>query len=138
MSKREQNLRILGITMLFGSIYDWIVAVLALFFPEIMTLFGVPYPKELMYFRFAGLLMLVLPFFYLLGYIQTEKNIAVIPSAIIVRIIGFLFLILHSLFLQEPIIWALFGFADLLFAALHYCFLVRSGYTFRNALLGRS
>lgn len=138
MSSQEQNLKNLGLTMLFGSIYDWVVAALTLLFPNFVTLFGVPYPKDLMYFRFGGLLMLVLPFFYLLGYIQTKRNIAVVPSAIIVRGIGFLFLTLHSLLLEESPFWALFGFADLLFGALHYCFLKRSGYTFRNALLGKS
>lgn len=120
--------------MLLGSIYDWVMALLIFLYPKAITFFGVPFPTDLMYFRWGGLLMLILPFFYLLAYINTEKNIAVVPSAILARTAGFLFLTLHTVLLGEAPVWVMFGLADLLFGVLHYIYFKRCGYAFINAL----
>lgn len=133
MSGRERNLKILGLTMLSASIYDWILAALIFLFPDFLTLFGIPGEFDL---RLLELLLLFLPFFYILGYIDTERYIVVIPCSIILRASGFLLAAPYALFLGVSLISVL-GFVDLLFGSLHYIFLKRSGYTFLGALLGK-
>jgi len=136
MEEKVRNLRILGLTMLAGAIYDWAVGLPILFAPGFITgLFGLPFPTDLMYFRGGGMIFVTLPFFYLLAYVNAERNIAVVAAAIVVRSLGFAFFIIHSLFLGEPLIFTLFGLADLAFAIVHYYFLRRSGYGLWRTLL---
>ena len=104
---------------------------LILFAPGFITaLFGLPFPTDLMYFQAGGMVFITLPFFYLLAYANVERNIAVVPAAIVVRFLGFAFFAIHTLFLGEPPILILIGLADLAFAIVHYFFLKRSGYGF--------
>jgi len=136
MAKKTRNLRILGLTMLAGAIYDWAVGLPILFAPRFITaLFGLPFPTDLMYFRGGGMVFVTLPFFYLLAYANAERHIAVVAAAIVVRALGFAFFVIHSLLLGEPPIFILFGLADLAFAIAHYCFLRRSGYGLWRTLL---
>jgi len=137
VAKKTGSLRILALTMLAGSIYDWAMGLLILFTPGFITgLFGLPFPTDLMYFRAGGMVFVTLPFFYLLAYENVERNIAVVPAAIVVRFLGFAFFVIHVLLLDAPPILILIGFADLAFAIVHYVFLKRSGYGLRrcNAL----
>ncbi len=136
MEEKVRNLRILGLTMLAGAIYDWAVGLPILFAPGFITrLFGLPFPTDLMYFRGSGMVFVTLPLFYLLAYVNAERNIAVVPAAIVVRSLGFAFFVIQSLFLGGPLIFALFGLADLAFAVVHYYFLGRSGCGFWRTLL---
>ena len=136
MKGKVRNLRILGLTMLAGVIYDWAVGLPILFAPGFITrLFGFPFPTDLMYFRGGGMVFVTLPFFYLLAYANAKRHIAVVAAAIVVRSLGFAFFVIHCLFLGEPPIFILFGLADLAFAVVHYYFLRRSGYGLRRTLL---
>ena len=136
MEEKVRRLRILALTMLAGSIYDWVMGLLMLFAPGFITgLFGLPFPTDLMYFRGGGMVFVTLPFFYLLAYANVERNIAVVPAAIVVRSLGFAFFLIHVLFLGEPLIFILIGLADLAFAVVHYVFLQRGGYGFWRTLL---
>jgi len=136
MREKTRNLRALALTMLAGSIYDWVMGLLIFFAPGFITgLFGLPFPTDLMYFRGGGMVFVTLPFFYLLAYANVERHIAVVAAAIVVRTLGFAFFVIHSLFLGEPPIFILFGLADLAFAIAHYYLLRRSGYGFWQALL---
>lgn len=136
MEERVRHLRILALTMLAGAIYDWLMGLLILFAPGFITgLFGLPFPTDLMYFRAGGMVFITLPFFYLLAYANVERNIAVVPAAIVVRCLGFTFFVIHVLFLGEPPIFILIGLADLAFAIAHYVFLRRSGYSLWRTLL---
>ena len=136
MAKKTDGLRILALTMLVGSIYDWGMGLLMLFTPGFITaLFGLPFPADLMYFRAGGMVYVTLPFFYLLAYANVERNIAVVPAAVLVRSLGFAFFVLHVLLLGEPSILTLIGLADLAFAIAHYVFLKRSGYGLWQTLL---
>ena len=136
MAKKTGSLRILALTMLAGSIYDWVMGLLMLFTPGFITgLFGLPFPTDLMYFRAGGMVFITLPFFYLLAYANVERNIAVVPAAVLVRSLGFAFFVIHVLFLGAPPILTLIGLADLAFAIVHYVFLKRSGYGLWQTLL---
>jgi len=98
MEEKVRSLRILGLTMLAGAIYDWAVGLPILFAPGFITgLFGLPFPTDLMYFRGGGMVFVTLPFVYLLAYVNAERNIAVVPAAIVVRSLGFAFFVINSL-----------------------------------------
>ncbi|MFW9996839.1 MAG: hypothetical protein ACFFD4_32655 [Candidatus Odinarchaeota archaeon] len=137
MSSEEQNLRILGLTLLIGAIYDSAVGISTLLAPDLIaTSLGIIIPREAFYYRLAAVLLLLLSFFYLLGYLQTEKNIAIVPGSIVARTGGFLFLAIYPIFLGESPAWLLLSVVDLLFLIVHYYFLRRSGYSFFSAILG--
>lgn len=118
----DKRLKILSISLWAGSIWDWSASFLILFFPSSVTLFGVPYPQEIMYFRFAGLLLFILPFFYIQAALRPEKEKGIIVGAIIARFSGFLFLAIHYFFFHEQFLFLLFGIVDLFFGLWHLLF----------------
>lgn len=118
----ERRLKILSISLWTGSFWDWLASFLILFFPSAVTLFGVPYPQEIMYFRFAGLLLFILPFFYIQAALRPYKERGIIIGAIIARFSGFIFLGIHYLFFNAKFLFFFFGIVDLIFGVWHLLF----------------
>lgn len=118
----EKRLKILSISLWVGSFWDWIASILIIFFPSLVLLFGVPYPKEIMYFRFAGLLLFILPFFYIQAASRPDKERGIIIGAIVARFCGFLFLAIHYFFFHVQFLFLIFGIVDLFFGLWHLLF----------------
>ncbi len=121
----EKILRILSISLWAGSFWDWLASILILFFPSTVKLFGVPYPQEITYFRFAGLLLFVLPFFYIQAALRPEKEKGIIIGAIIARFSGFIFLGVHYTFFGAKFLFLFFGIVDLIFGLWHLLFFIK-------------
>lgn len=115
----EKRLKILSISLWAGSLWDWIASFLILLFPSTVLLFGVPYPQEIMYFRFAGLLLFILPFFYIQAALRPEKERGIVIGAIIARFSGFIFLCVHYCFFSAKFLFFIFGIVDLIFGLWH-------------------
>jgi hypothetical protein len=90
-------------------------------------------PPDPMHFRFAGLLLLVLPLFYLLPAREPLRYPGVASAAIGARLAGAVFLGLHVA-AGAPLVYSAFAAMDLLFAALHAAGLLSCGFD----LLGRT
>ncbi len=121
----EKRLRVLSISFWAGSFWDWLASILILFFPSAVKLFGVPYPQEIMYFRFAGLLLFILPFFYIQAALRPEKERGIIIGAIIARFSGFIFLVIHYTFFGAKFLFLFFGIIDLIFGLWHLLFFIK-------------
>jgi hypothetical protein len=120
----EKKLKILSISLWAGSFWDWGASILIIFFPSTVLLFGVPYPQEIMYFRFAGLLLFILPFFYIQAALKPEKERGIIIGSIIARFSGFIFLSIHYLFFSAKFLFFFFGIVDLIFGLWHLLFFI--------------
>ncbi len=120
----EKRLKILSISLWAGSFWDWIASFLIIFFPSTVLLFGVPYPQEIMYFRFAGLLLFILPFFYIQAALRPEKEKGIVIGAIIARFSGFIFLSIHYFFFSAKLLFFIFGIVDLIFGLWHLLSLI--------------
>jgi len=120
----EKKLKILSISLWAGSFWDWGASILIIFFPSTVLFFGVPYPQEIMYFRFAGLLLFILPFFYIQAALKPEKERGIIIGAIIARFSGFIFLSIHYLFFSAKFLFFFFGIVDLIFGLWHLLFFI--------------
>lgn len=118
----EKRLKILSISLWVGSVWDWLASILIIFFPSLVLLFGVPYPEEIMYFRFAGLLLFILPFFYIQAALRPDKEMGIIIGAVIARFSGFLFLSIHYFFFHVQFLFLIFGIVDLFFGLWHLLF----------------
>ncbi|MGQ9619341.1 MAG: hypothetical protein ACUVUG_10325 [Candidatus Aminicenantia bacterium] len=129
----ERELKILSISFWAGSIWDWLASFIIIFFPGTVTLFKVPYPQELMYFRFAGLLLFILPFFYIYAALRPQREEGIIKSAIIARFTGFLFLFTHYIFFNVKFLFLFFGIIDLFFGLWHLYFYM----AYKIKILGR-
>ncbi len=118
----EKTLKILSISFWAGSAWDWLTSFLIFFFPSTVLLFGVPYPQEVLYFRFAGLLLFILPFFYIQAALKPEQEQGIVKGAIIARFSGFLFMFIHYIFFNVRALFLFFGIIDLLFGLWHLFF----------------
>lgn len=118
----DKKLKILSISLWAGSVWDWLASILIIFFPSAVTIFGVSYPQELMYFRFAGLLLFILPFFYIQAALKPDQERGIVAGAIIARFSGFIFLGIHYFFFKAEFIFFFFGLIDLFFGIWHLLF----------------
>lgn len=126
-------LRFLSMSFIVAAAYDVTVALLILFSPcAVFALLSIPPPPEPMHFRFAALLLLVLPLFYLLPAIDPQRHAPVAAAAVGARLLGVVFLIAHLL-AGAPAAYAGFAAVDLAFAAAHACGLRWAGFD----ILGR-
>lgn len=131
---REKALKNLVISLWVGAIWDWILVVIILFFPGLLSLFKIPYPKEMMYFRFSALPLFTLPFFYIQAALNPLKEKAILIGTLIARFSGFLFFLIHYIFFKEPFFFFVFGIIDLFFFSWHYLFIIKAKIFNKSAL----
>ncbi|MBN1935408.1 MAG: hypothetical protein JW934_12135 [Anaerolineae bacterium] len=129
----EQNLKRLGTTMLLFSIYDLIVALLFLVWPQ-WFLNLLDYSGARYEFRTFALVHLLLPCFCMLAWMDPKRNIVIVTGAIMARVMYTVVLAIWILIDHVPLAFAVFGGISLLFAALHYLFLRRSDFGFWEIL----
>ncbi|MCR4408544.1 MAG: hypothetical protein NUW24_16755 [Anaerolineae bacterium] len=129
MNQLERNLKILGMTMLLGAIFDWATATLLLFLPTQTAAFlGVSSDRLIL--RLCGLLLAIPALFYLMAFGDTKRNVAIVAAAIVVRACLGAFFVVHVLFLAAPSSWLAIGLLNLGFAAIHLTFFKLSDFDF--------
>jgi hypothetical protein len=116
----ERNLGRLGTTMLVFAIYDLIVALLTLFWPTLVAQISGTLHEPL---YFLPLIHITFACFYIPAWMDTKRNIVIVASAIIARVIyaGLVFTLV--LVASLPPALAVLGGISLLFAVIHYVFL---------------
>jgi hypothetical protein len=126
---RREAARPLRTSILIGSIYDWVLAILILASPAaLLALLRIPPPVDPFHYRFSALLLLVVPFFYLLAWKDPDRYSGVIGAMVITRVAGFLYVTIYGAARGAPTAYALFGLADLGFALTHLALARRAGY----------
>ena len=129
MSSLERNLRILGITMLLGAIFDWAMATWLLFLPAQTAAFlGVSNDRLILHL--CGLLLTIPALFYLMAFGDTKRNVIIVAMAIVVRACQGAFFVVHVLLLAAPGSWLAIGLLNLGFAAIHLTFFKLSDFDF--------
>lgn len=115
-------------SILAGIAYDWLAAALiAASPPPAFRVLGISLPCEPFHFRFAALLLVILPFFYLLAWRDPVRYSGVVGAMVVARLAGFLFLAGHVLLAGAAAAYAGFALADLAFAAVHVALARRAG-----------
>lgn len=131
MNQLERNLKVLGITMLLGAIFDWATAALVLFVPaQVATFLGVPISGEPVILRLCGLLLTIPALFYLVAFGDTKRNVVIVTVAIVVRACLGAFFTLHVLFQAASSSWLAIGLINFGFAAVHLVFFKLSDFDF--------
>ena len=131
MSQLERNLKILGITMLLGALFDWTTAALIMFLPGPVAVFlGMPSPSDPMIFRLCGLLLAIPGLFYVMAFVDTKRNVAIVAATIVGRASLGVFFVVYVLFLAVPRPWLVIGLINLGFAAVHLIFFKMSDFDF--------
>jgi hypothetical protein len=131
MNQLERNLKVLGITMLLGAIFDWATAALVLFLPgQVAVLLGAPFSGDPLILRLCGLLLAIPALFYVMAFGDTKRNVIIVTVAIVVRACVGAFFVVHVLFLAAPSSWLMIGLINLGFAAVHSIFFKLSDFDF--------
>ncbi len=107
-------------SILAGILYDWVAA--ALIFaarPELLAAMRLPSPADPFHFKFAALLLAILPVFYLLPWRDPHRYSGVVGAMIVARLAGFAYLALYGPALHVPATYTAFALIDLAFALLH-------------------
>jgi hypothetical protein len=103
-----------------GAIVDLVLALIIFFPPRaILDLTRISVGEPPMYFRYAGLLLVVLPIFYVMGARSPEIAPAMTRGAIAARTAGVVFLLFHVIFESAPVAFVGFAALDGTFAVLH-------------------
>ncbi|MFN0152661.1 MAG: hypothetical protein ACKVU1_18315 [bacterium] len=125
-TKHEHDARLgartagLRASILAGIVYDWIAA--ALIFaarPEHLAAMRLPAPADPFHFKFAALLLAILPVFYLLPWRDPQRYSGVVGAMIVARLAGCAYLALYGAALHVPATYSVFALIDLVFAAAH-------------------
>jgi hypothetical protein len=125
--------RALRAVIFAGILYDWLTAALIfLSHADVLAAFRLPQPADPFHFKFAGLLLLVLPFFYVMPWREPRRYARVIGAMIAARLAGFAYLSLYGGLRAEPATYALFGVADLAFAVATLLCARRAGLSARD------
>ncbi|MDY7041274.1 MAG: hypothetical protein SVX38_10475 [Chloroflexota bacterium] len=131
MRRLERNLKILGITMLLGALFDWTTSAVVLVLPgPVASFLRMPGGGDKFTLRLCGLLVAILAFFYLMAIIDTKRNIAIVVATIVGRAGMGLFLVVNVLLLAAPRPWLLIGLINLGFAVAHLIFFKLSDFDF--------
>lgn len=131
MSQLERNLKVLGITMLLGAIFDWVTATLIFFWPgQAGTFLGLPVSGNQMTLRLCGLLLAFPALFYLMAFGDTKRNVVIVTVATVVRACLGGFFLLHVLFRLASNVWLAIGLINVGFAATHLTFFKLSDFDF--------
>ena len=116
----ERNLGRLGITMLIFAIYDLAIALLTLLWPRLIVQISKTVHEP---FYFLPLIHITFSCFCIPAWMDTKRNIVIVASAIIARVIyaGIVFALVLAGSLPPAL--AVLGGISLIFAIIHYIFL---------------
>jgi hypothetical protein len=132
-----RGLRFLARSFAAGAVYDVAVALIILAAPAaLFSWLAIPPPPEPMHFRFAALLLLTLPMFYVLPASDPARYAPVASAGVGARLLGTVFLTAHVV-AGAPAAYAAFAAADLAFAALHLIGLHWAGFDVRGRPRGQ-
>jgi len=129
--------RKMRVSMVAGSLYDMVFAVINMMAPGFGSWFmEIPLPDDQIYLRFTGVFLFMLALFYLLPVIHPGAYLGNVVVAIIGRGLGALFLIGAVLFFGYPKAFILLGAGDFLFSVFHLYYLAgaEGGNPFRHYL----
>ena len=116
--------RKLRVTLVAGSLYDMVFAVINVAAPGLGSwFFEIPLPAEQLYLRLTGVFLFMMALFYLLPVIHPGEYLGNVVVAIIGRGIGALFLIGAVLIFGYPKAFILLGAGDFLFSVFHLYYL---------------
>jgi len=117
-----------------GAVYDAALGLVILASPPaVLAFFSIPPPPDPMHFRFAALLLLVLPLFYILPAVDPARFAPVAAAGTGARTLGAAFLFAHAA-AGAPAAYVGFAAVDAAFALAHAWGLRRAGLD----LLGRT
>jgi hypothetical protein len=88
-----RHLKRLGIGLLVGGIYDTVLGLWGLFWPEsLAALLGIDLPPERFYFYLWPLLHAVFACFGFMAWMDVKRNIAIVTAAMVGRVVYALFM----------------------------------------------
>lgn len=120
--------RKLRVTMVAGSLYDMVFAIINTMAPGFGSWFmEIPLPQDQLYLRFTGVFLFMLALFYMLPVIHPGEYLGNVVVAIIGRGLGALFLFGAVLLFGYPKAFLLLGAGDFLFSVLHLYYLAAAG-----------
>lgn len=99
---------------------------------------GIPVGEPVMHLRFAGLLLVLLPVFYIVGARDPRTTVPITGVAIVARLAGVLFMGGHVLWAGAPPAYWLFAGLDATMGVLHAVALARVGFSPLAALRATS
>jgi hypothetical protein len=117
-------------TLVIAVVTDWLLAALILVpVVPVTDALSVPIGTPVMHFRFAGLLLAVVPIFYLMGAVSPRLAPPIAAGAVFARVAGVVFLTAHLLGGEAATAYWFFCGLDAAFALLHWLGLRRAGRT---------
>jgi hypothetical protein len=127
----ERNLKRLGATMLLSAVYDLVLALVALIFPDwLMRVLGLYGPGDVFHFYLWPLVHLVFPCFCILAWMDIKRNVVIVTGAILARVLYALFMFVSVLVVDAHFVWAIWGGISLAWAVAHYVLLRMSDFGF--------
>jgi drug/metabolite transporter superfamily protein YnfA len=130
-----RHLKRLGISLLVGGIYDTVLGLWGLFWPEsLAALLGIDLPPERFYFYLWPLLHAVFACFGFMAWMDVKRNIAIVTAAMVGRVVYALFMFAAVWRLDISWVWAAAGGISLALAMTHGVYLRKSDFTFWEVL----
>lgn len=137
LNRLERAVRSLGITMGVGACYDLLRGGMLLAAPVwAWGLVGLELAEgDVFVFRLMGLLLLVLGGVYLLGWLDTKRNVVLVAVAIIARVGEAVFWGIGVALGEVPTMGWLLALIAVGLGVVHYVFLRKSDFGFWEVLL---
>jgi hypothetical protein len=122
--------------MLVGALVDLAFAIAILAFPLwVASVMQLHTEAQVISLRGLSLVHMILPWFCVLAWMDTKRNIVVVTGAIGARIVYALYLGGWILISGYSYSWAVLGGTSLVFALAHYILLRRSDFGFWEVLI---
>jgi hypothetical protein len=131
----DRSLKRLGLTMLVSALVDLVLAIVMLGFPTWVASLTQLDSSQVPFLWGLSLVHLTLPWFCVLAWMDTKRNIVVVTAAIGVRIVYALYLGAWMLLGGYSHYWSALAGISLAFALVHYVLLRRSDFGFWEVLI---
>lgn len=120
-------------SIVVAIVYDWIVALLIFASaPAVLAAMRLEPPPDPFHFKFGGLLLVVLPLYYLLAWRAPIRNSGIVGAMIATRVAGFVYLTLYGWMRDVAPAYIAFGLVDLAFGIVHTVLARRAGLAARD------
>jgi hypothetical protein len=120
-------------SILVGIVYDWAVAILIFASaPAVLAALRLEPPPEPFHFKQGGLLLAVLPLYYMIAWRDPVRNAGIVGAMIATRVAGFVYLTLYGWSRGVAPAYLAFGLVDLAFGIVHLILARRAGFSTRD------
>jgi hypothetical protein len=134
-SALDRSLKRLALTILVSALVDIALAVVILVFPAWVASLMQLDSSQVLFLRGLSLVHWMLPWFCILAWMDTKRNIVVVAGAIGARIVYALYLGGWLVLGGYSYSWSILGGISLTFALVQYVFLRRSDFGFWEVLV---